>query len=116
MKMRKQALFLLWTLLLGLVFSSNGTIAFALGSSSSGNFEEDASYFFIHYNGDVQEVKVNENIILSLKGWADESKTTVKGKITLHNDSSDVTEDIKLNVNEELNELSVSYQKKSTIG
>jgi N-acetylmuramoyl-L-alanine amidase len=103
--MRKQALFLFWTLLLGLVFSSNGTIAYALDSSNSGNFEDGVSYIFIHYNGEDQEVKVNERLTLSLTGWADQTKTTVKGKLGFQTDS---TEAITLNVNEQLNELKIT--------
>lgn len=104
MDMKGKALFLFWTLLIGFILSTNGTLVYALESSNTGDYQKDSSYFFIQYNGEEKEVIVNGNITLKLAGWADDSKTTVNGKITSV-DSSNSTEDITLKVNEELNEL-----------
>lgn len=105
--MRGRSLILIWTLLLGVIFSSSGTYAYAMEGSNSGNVEEDFSYFFIQYNGKKQNVIVNDTITLTLTGWADSSKSTVKGSIS-YNGSSDSFKDILLHVNDELNKLPIS--------
>jgi N-acetylmuramoyl-L-alanine amidase len=105
--MRGRSLILIWTLLLGFIFSSSGTFAYAMEGSSSGNYEEDSSYFFIQYDGKKQNVIVNETITLTLTGWADSSKSTVNGSIS-YNGSSNTSKEIQLDVNDELNKLPTS--------
>ncbi|WP_284036350.1 glucosaminidase domain-containing protein [Neobacillus sp. 114] len=95
-------------LLMGSAFPSAGSIAYAIESSDTGNFQEGSSYYFINYNGGEQEIVLSENVKLILTGWTDESKLSVNGRIEIENDSSSQIQDITLAVNDELNEIAVS--------
>ena len=68
-------------LLIGFLILSKGSIAYAIESSNTENVDENSSYYFIYYNGEEQEIVINENITLTLTGWTDESKSSVNGKI-----------------------------------
>ncbi|WP_185805351.1 N-acetylmuramoyl-L-alanine amidase [Bacillus canaveralius] len=100
--MQRKTLLLLGMLLMGFVFLSKVSIAYAV----TGNYNVDSSYYFIQFNGAQQEIIVNDNIALTLTGWTDESKTTVNG--TIHTVSTNITEDVTFDVNNELNELTVT--------
>src|SRR3954454_12350816 len=107
MMMHRKVFLLISMLLIGFLILPKGSIAFALESSNTENVNGDSSYFFIHYNGDEQEIVINENITLTLAGWTDESKSSVNGKIENHTYSSS-QKDITMDVTEELNELAVT--------
>ena len=106
--MQRKIFLLMSILLLGFAILSKGSITYALDHSSTGNFEKDSSYYFIHYNGDEQEIIINENITLKLVGWTDESKASINGKIENHTYSSSQTKDITMDVTDELNELAIT--------
>src|SRR4051794_15473199 len=107
MMVQRKIFLLMGILLLGFATLSKGSITYALDHSSTGNFEKDSSYYFIHYNGDEQEIVINENITLTLTGWTDESKSSVNGRIENHTYSSS-QKDITMDVTDELNELAVT--------
>lgn len=105
--MRRTALVLISILLFGFANLSNVSIAYGLDGTNTGTFEDGSSYYFIHYNGEEQEIVFNENLTLTLNGWTDESKSSVNAKIDIHTDSSNQTEDVTIRINDELNEIAV---------
>ncbi|PLR91229.1 N-acetylmuramoyl-L-alanine amidase [Bacillus sp. T33-2] len=106
--MRRKALLLLCILLTGYVCLTQEVVANAFERIYSGNFDTDSSYYFIHYNGEEQKIPVNENTTLTLSGWTDESKSTVKGTIDVHTDSSKQTEDVTMLVANELTQITLT--------
>lgn len=100
--MRSKALLLIGLLLFGLLFPPIVNSAYAQDSIKKGNFEEDSSYYLIHYNGGEQTVEVDEGITLTLTSWIDDSKTSVAGIFTQVDSAAN---DITLEVSDTLNEL-----------
>src|SRR3954469_25778329 len=100
MMMQRKIVLLISMLLIGFLILPKGSIAFALESLNTENVDGNSSYYFIHYNGDEQEIVINENITLTLAGWTDESKSSVNGKIENHTYSSS-QKDITMDVTEE---------------
>ncbi|MBU8914767.1 N-acetylmuramoyl-L-alanine amidase [Bacillus sp. FJAT-29953] len=84
-----------------------GSNANGLDTTTLGTSPEISSYFIIHYNGENQETVLNDNVSLTLNGWTDEAKSSVKGKINIHTDSINQTEDITIDVTNDLKEISV---------
>lgn len=111
MMMRRKVLLLVGILLMGFVFLSKVTITNAVENVNTGNFKEDSSYYLIQFNGETQEIAVNENVTLTLIDWTDESKSTVKGRVDIETESTNQTEEITLNVNNELNELALTEEE-----
>ena len=105
--MRRKVFLFIIMMLIGFVVFPNGSMALTSNSPSFGNAQEISSYYFIHYNGEEQKIVINENASLVLTGWADESKSTVNGKLEFLTDSSNQSENITLDVNDNLKELSV---------
>ncbi|WP_066055752.1 N-acetylmuramoyl-L-alanine amidase [Robertmurraya korlensis] len=101
--MRSKALFLIGLLLFSLLFPLKVDIAYAQESIIKGNFEEDSSYYLIHYNGEEQSIEVAEGVNVTLKNWGDESKASVDGTVLTQVDSA--TKDITMEVSDSLNEL-----------
>ncbi|MEH7353723.1 hypothetical protein V7150_09100, partial [Neobacillus drentensis] len=101
--MGRKAFLLLVILLICFGSFSKGSFAYEVESSNTRDF----SYFFIHYNGEEKKIVFNEHVTLTLTGWTDESKSSVHGKIDIHTDSTNQTEDITINVTDELNEFAV---------
>jgi N-acetylmuramoyl-L-alanine amidase len=106
--MFRKAFFLFIVLFMGLGLLPTGGNAAGLNSSNIGDFEEGSSYYFIHYNGEEQEIVLSENVTLILTGWADESKSTINAKVDIRNESSNQTNEITMNVTDELSVISVS--------
>ncbi|WP_284036352.1 N-acetylmuramoyl-L-alanine amidase [Neobacillus sp. 114] len=101
-------IFLLFVVLL--IFISllpNRSNANGLDSINSGTSDEVSSYFVIHYNGESQEAVLNENVTLTLSGWTDETKSSVNGKINIHTESINQTEDITIDATNHLKEITV---------
>jgi uncharacterized protein YjdB len=99
--MRNKALLLIVSLLLGLLTPLQTSVALA----NEGSDQVDSIYYFIHYNGELKEIIVNENVRVVLDGWADEQRSAVKGKLITQTESIDKTEDITLSVSNQLNEI-----------
>lgn len=111
----KRRVFLLFSMLLlvGFGLLSKGSVASALDTLNTVvNSEIDTGYYFVHYSGGEQEIVINENVTLSLTGWTDNTSTSANGKIEIHTDSLNKTEDIIINVTNELNELTVNENNK----
>lgn len=106
----KRRVFLLFSMMLffGFGFFSEGRIAYGVDSSNTNNIETNSGYYFIHYSGGEQKIVFKENVTLSLTGWADNSRSSVNGKIEIRTDSLNKTEDITVNVSNELNELAIN--------
>lgn len=86
----------------------DGSTANTTYSTGTENYAEDSSYYFIYYNGGEHSVVVNENIKLTLTGWTDESKSSVKGKIEIQKDTSTEIKEITIDANEEINVFPIS--------
>ena len=100
--------FLLFSIfLLGLSLLCQGSITYASGVSKV-NEDEALDYFFIHYNGGKHEITINENVILTLINWADDSKSSVNGRVEYQMNSTNLTKDINLIVSQELNNLVIT--------
>lgn len=105
--MRSRALFLIWVLLIGLVFPSKMSTAYAQESvNNTGNFEKDSSYYLIQYNGEEQNIQINENTVLTLNNWTDDSHSSVIGEINIDADSS--IQEITMETSDELKELAIT--------
>lgn len=103
--MQKIFILLISTLLVSLSILSNISIGYALESSKTVNFSEGSSYYLIHYNGEEQEVIINEEVTLILTGWTDETKSSVNGTI-YHSTNQAI--DTALTVSEGLDELNIT--------
>lgn len=102
---RKLFVILVSTLLLSSSFLSNVSVIYAAQNIS----EETSGYFLIDYNGEEQEVTIEDNITLLLTGWTDDSKSSVEGIIEYKTDSvNTTTQHITLNVSDEINKLDLS--------
>ncbi|WP_391557513.1 glucosaminidase domain-containing protein [Robertmurraya sp.] len=106
--MQKIFILLISTLLVSLSILSNLSIGYALESSKTVNFSEGSSYYFVHYNGEEQEVIINEEVTLILTGWTDETKSSVNGTI-YHSTNQAI--DTVLSVSEELDELNITDEE-----
>lgn len=105
--MRRKFLLLICMLLIGCEFLSKVNIVYASDSANTGKSNGDFSYYFIHYNGEEQEIVLNENVTLILTGWTDESKSSVNGIMEIHTDSSNQTNEFMIAVTNELYEITV---------
>jgi beta-N-acetylglucosaminidase/uncharacterized protein YjdB len=111
--MRGKNLALIGILLTSSPFITNSGTVYASvleGSNftDSGNYLGESSYYYIYYDGGEHTIEVNENVKLTLTGWMDESNTSVSGKIEIQKDLYNPIEDIKLDVNTELNVIPIS--------
>jgi len=106
--MQKIFILLISTLLVSISLLSNLNIGYALESSKTVNFSEGSSYYLIHYNGEEQEVIINEEVSLILTGWTDETKSSVNGTISY---STNQAIDTVITVSEELNELEITDEE-----
>ncbi|MEN1967749.1 N-acetylmuramoyl-L-alanine amidase [Lentibacillus sp. N15] len=105
--MQKKVFILISMLLVFLVPVSQLNITYALANSSED--EGDLSYYFIHYDGEEQEIVINENTQLLLTGWTDKSKSAINGKIVNQKDESKtINDDIVLDVTPELDEITLT--------
>nr|WP_285852301.1 glucosaminidase domain-containing protein [Robertmurraya korlensis] len=95
---QKILILLITTLLISFSFVSNISISYALENSNG----EGSSYYLIHYNGEEQMLSINKEITVTLKGWTDEAKSSVKATIS---HSTNQAIDSILKVSEGLNEL-----------
>ncbi|WP_066058001.1 glucosaminidase domain-containing protein [Robertmurraya korlensis] len=105
---QKIFILLISTLLVSLSFISNLNIGYATESSKTVNFSEGSSYYLIHYNGEEQEVIINEEVTLKLTGWTDETKSSVNGTI-YHSTNQAI--DTVLTVSEGLNKLNITDEE-----
>ncbi len=103
--MQKSFILLISTLLVSLSFISNISIGYALENSKVDDFVEGSSYYLIHYNGEEQEVSIDEEVTLLLTGWADEDKSFVNGTIS---HSTNLAKENIMMVSEGLNELYIT--------
>jgi uncharacterized protein YjdB/beta-N-acetylglucosaminidase len=95
----------------GFVFATDGSINSAIESSNIVESDGSSFYYFIHYDGGEHTLSINENAKLTLIGWVDESKTSVKGKIEINKDSSNQLVNITINVNDEINVIPISEKE-----
>ena len=100
--MRKKVLFLVAVLVFSMVFPSSLSIGYA---TEDRNELDVSSYQYIHYNGEKQDIKLKEDVILHLTGWTDELQNAVQGYIT---DSQGDHATFSIEVSEELQELPTS--------
>ena len=100
--MRKKVLFLVAVLVFSMVFPSSLSIGYA---TEDRNELDISSYQYIHYNGEKQDIKLKEDVVLHLTGWTDESQNAVQGYIT---DSQGDHATFSIEVSEELQELPTS--------
>ncbi|MFC4321216.1 glucosaminidase domain-containing protein [Litchfieldia salsa] len=105
---QKSFVLLISTLLISLSFLSNISIGFASENLETTGSVEESSYYFIHYNGEEQEVVIDEEVSLKLSGWIDEDKSAVSSSVT---DSNNQTIETSLQVSEGLNELYITESK-----
>ncbi|GIN69658.1 hypothetical protein J14TS2_01330 [Bacillus sp. J14TS2] len=110
--MQKKISLLSCILLMFSVLFLQGTFAYELDSAGTKDFGEEFSYHFIQYDGVEQEIDISENIKLILKGWTDESKSSVSGKIEIYTEMTNSTEEVTLDVTTERNELVITEDKK----
>ena len=101
--MQRKSFLVISILLLCFSLFSKGSITYANGDSKKESSNEDFSYYLIHYNGEEQEIILNENVTLVLKGWGDENHSLVNGN--LYNAHSNQLIEIELTLNDKLNEL-----------
>ncbi|MBD1221407.1 SH3 domain-containing protein [Virgibacillus halodenitrificans] len=84
--MQKKIFSLISILMLLLVSVSQTSVAYALENSSEGG--DYPKYHFIQYNGEEEEIAINENLNIVLTGWTDESKTKVYGEVVVEHETS----------------------------
>ncbi|WP_099364752.1 N-acetylmuramoyl-L-alanine amidase [Fredinandcohnia onubensis] len=106
--MRRKFIVVVSLLLISFMSFSNASISYAFKSGNTSNLQDNLSYYFIQFNGDEQEIKVNEHITLTLTGWADDTKSAVTGLIQNQIVSSNNAETVVLVVSNKLNELKVT--------
>ena len=103
--MRRKVLSLFVLLIFSLGYLPQGSHAYGLDSS---NVKKMTSYYYIHFNGEKQEIVLNEDVSLTLTGWADVSKSSVKGEINIHTDSIKRAEETTIEVGKELKEITIT--------
>ncbi|MBD1221408.1 N-acetylmuramoyl-L-alanine amidase [Virgibacillus halodenitrificans] len=84
--MQKKIFSLISILMLLLVSVSQTSVTYALENSSEGG--DYPKYHFIQYNGEEEEIAINENLNIVLTGWTDESKTKVYGEVVVEHETS----------------------------
>ncbi|WP_312098342.1 N-acetylmuramoyl-L-alanine amidase [Niallia sp.] len=104
--MRKNVLLLVAVMVFSLVFPSN--LSIAMENENTEKLDTDLSYYFIYYNGEKQEINLNEEVVLHVNGWTDETQTSVQGYIT---DKFGDHEAFSMNVGEEREQLSISEEE-----
>lgn len=106
--MRKKVLLLVAVMVFSLVFPSNLSISHAMENGDTNELDIGSSYYFIYYNGEKQEISLNEEVILHLNGWTDDTQQSVEGYLS---DASGNHEVFSLNVGEEREQLSISDEE-----
>ncbi|RIW29109.1 hypothetical protein D3H55_19855 [Bacillus salacetis] len=105
---RKVFLLFVTALVMSIPFLTNVSISYAQEDLNTDVPDKGSPYYLIHYNGEEQEVAINEEVKLSLTGWLDEGKSTVSAVISY---SSNQAKDITLEVSKELKVLEVIDEK-----
>ncbi|WP_428909673.1 glucosaminidase domain-containing protein [Niallia sp. Krafla_26] len=106
MATKKILLVLVGIMILSFSFTSNLSIGFA-AEPKGANLDSKDSYYFIKYQGEEETVQINDRVRLHFSGWSDDSKTSITGKIEILNSSEKQTQEVLLNVNNELNKLDI---------
>ncbi|MBP1915464.1 uncharacterized protein YjdB [Lederbergia galactosidilyticus] len=99
--------------LLLMIFTFNGTIAFAEENPTEQRDGEETSYFSIHYDGEEQEVILEDDTKLILTSWIDESKSAVRATLrsSEQTSTSNSTNELILEVTEHPIELKLPEDK-----
>ncbi|MRH41202.1 hypothetical protein GH741_00760 [Aquibacillus halophilus] len=74
--------------------------------------QENGEYYLIHYNGEEQQIVINEKVTLILTDWTDETKISVNANL-FDTNLSDQMNNITLNVSDNVNEL-IHNEEEST--
>ncbi|WP_400243872.1 N-acetylmuramoyl-L-alanine amidase [Niallia sp. JL1B1071] len=106
--MRKKVLLLVAVMVFSLVFPSNLSISHAMENGDTDMLDISSSYYFIYYNGEKQAMNLNEEVVLHLNGWTDDTQTSVQGYLT---DKLGDHEAFSMNVGEEREQLSISDEE-----
>ncbi|WP_053215696.1 N-acetylmuramoyl-L-alanine amidase [Niallia circulans] len=106
--MRKRVFLLVAVLVFSLVFPSNLSIGHAMEKADTNELDISSSYYFIYYNGEKQEINLNEEVVLHLNGWTNEKQEAVEGYLT---DSLGDHEVFSMNVGEEREQLPLSEEE-----
>lgn len=106
--MKKNVLLLVAVMVFSLVFPSNLSISHAMENGDTDKLNIGSSYYFIYYNGEEQEMNLNEEVVLHLNGWTDDTQTSVQGYLT---DALGDHEAFSMNVGDEREQLSISEKE-----
>ncbi|WP_449623048.1 N-acetylmuramoyl-L-alanine amidase [Robertmurraya sp. Marseille-Q9965] len=108
--MRKKFISIMLVILSFLVLFSNVNSTFAVENTMDENESEFPSYHYIHYSGEVQEILLNEDVKLILKGWSNDTKSSVIASLELVYEDTSMNSDFKeitLEVSDALNEINL---------
>lgn len=108
---RKISLLFVSILLVSFSFLSNLSISYAVVSETK-NYNTGLNYYFLHYNGQEQNVAISDKKTLILDGWADEEKTSVNARIESSSDSTTQAKTSIIPVSDELNELVITEDER----
>ena len=108
MYIRKFFVILLSTLILCSSLFSFGPIIHAQEKNLKSEVGKNANYYLIYYDGKEHEVSINDNLILRLTAWENQSKTKVIGTLEYKYNSVLEKETVVLPVSESLNEIYIS--------
>lgn len=106
--MRKNVLLLVAVMVFSLVFPSNLSVSHAMENGDTDKLNIGSSYYLIYYNGEEQEMNLNEEVVLHLNGWTDDMQTSVQGYLT---DALGDHEAFSMNVGDEREQLSISEEE-----
>jgi uncharacterized protein YjdB len=106
---RKIVIFVISIFIIGSSILSNLRTGLAAENSELGIVNNASMYYQIHYNGEVQEIEINDSTTLTLTGWMDkELQGRVNGRIDIESNTTIISEETTLYVSEERNELALS--------